>query len=221
MLKSEISNLQVEKSILESRVSGLLSTRAGEKAALSSLEKKLADERKQKAEFQMKLETERKNKKEAASAERAMQQNQTRSEVVKLEAEIKTLRQELQMARDRCEAAEREVYILRQYKETHGDPELLVNALKVIDKLDSFFGVTGFIISLTSLEDPIYVRRPPVLFCSHVFFCFGLSLNLFLFIVRKRSGNLFQNGLVKFLKLFGLLYIFSFLSGTAREELSA
>ena len=79
----------------------------------------------------MKLETERKNKKELASAERAMQQNQTRSEVAKLEAEIKTLRQELQMARDRCDAAEREVYVLRQYKETHGDPEMLVNALKV------------------------------------------------------------------------------------------
>ncbi len=55
MLKSEISNLQVEKSLLESRVSGLLSTRAGEKATLSSLEKKLADERKQKAEFQVKI----------------------------------------------------------------------------------------------------------------------------------------------------------------------
>ena len=131
MLKSEISNLQVEKSLLESRVSGLLSTRAGEKATLSSLEKKLADERKQKAEFQIKLETERKNKKEAASAERAMHQTQTRTEVIKLEAEIKTLRQELQMLRDRCDAAEREVYVLRQYKETHGDPELLVNALKV------------------------------------------------------------------------------------------
>ena len=107
MLKSEISNLQVEKSLLESRVSGLLSTRAGEKATLSSLEKKLADERKQKAEFQIKLETERKNKKEAASAERAMHQTQTRTEVIKLEAEIKTLRQELQMLRDRCDAAER------------------------------------------------------------------------------------------------------------------
>ena len=55
MLKSEISNLQVEKSLLESRVSGLLSTRAGEKATLSSLEKKLVDERKQKAEFQVKI----------------------------------------------------------------------------------------------------------------------------------------------------------------------
>jgi len=51
--------------------------------------------------------------------------------VAKLESEIKTLRQELQMSRDRCEAAEREVYVLRQYKETHGDPEVLVNALKV------------------------------------------------------------------------------------------
>ena len=85
----------------------------------------------------MKLETERKNKKELASAERAMQQNQTRSEVAKLEAEIKTLRQELQMARDRCDAAEREVYVLCQYKETHGDPERLGNMLKVSIKIGS------------------------------------------------------------------------------------
>jgi len=53
LLKSEISNLQVEKSLLESRIASLQSTRAGEKATLSSLEKKLADERKQKAEFQV------------------------------------------------------------------------------------------------------------------------------------------------------------------------
>jgi hypothetical protein len=53
LLKSEISNLQVEKSLLETRISSLLSARAGEKVTLSSLEKKLADERKQKAEFQV------------------------------------------------------------------------------------------------------------------------------------------------------------------------
>ena len=34
-LKSEISNLQVEKSVLESRISGLLSTRASEKVGSS------------------------------------------------------------------------------------------------------------------------------------------------------------------------------------------
>jgi len=129
-LKSEISNLQVEKSVLESRISGLLSTRASEKAAVATLEKKLADERKQKTEFQIKLETERKIKKEAANAERTAQQNQTRSEVLRIEAEIKTLRSELQGARERYTAAEQEVYVLRKYKETHGDPEVLVTALK-------------------------------------------------------------------------------------------
>lgn len=35
-LKSEISNLQVEKSVLESRISGLLSTRASEKVGITS-----------------------------------------------------------------------------------------------------------------------------------------------------------------------------------------
>merc|ERR1719357_652575 len=133
-LKSEISNLQVEKSLLESRVNVLMSTRAGEKATLSSLERKLAEERKQKTEFQIKLETERKVKKEAATAEKTAQQNQTRSEVAKLEAEIKTLRSELERARDRCETAEREAYQLRSYKEIHGDPEVLVNALKGVQE---------------------------------------------------------------------------------------
>ena len=64
ILKSEISNLQVEKSVLETKISNLVSTRAGEKATLSTLEKKLADERKQKADYQLKLESERKSKKE-------------------------------------------------------------------------------------------------------------------------------------------------------------
>jgi len=129
-LKSEISNLQVEKSLLESRVAGLMSTRAGEKAALSTLEKKLAEERRQKTDFQVKLETERKSKKEAASAERNAHAAQTRSEVLKLEAEIKTLRAELGVARERASGAESEAYALRKYKETHGDPEVLVTALK-------------------------------------------------------------------------------------------
>lgn len=83
---------------------------------MATLEKKLADERKQKTEFQIKLETERKIKKEAANAERTAQQNQTRSEVLRIEAEIKTLRSELQGARERYTAAEQEVYVLRKYK---------------------------------------------------------------------------------------------------------
>jgi hypothetical protein len=111
-----------------------MSTRAVEKASLSSLERKLIEERKQKADFQIKLETERKSKKELASAERTAQQNQTRSEVAKMEAEINTLRGELDRARDRCEATEREVYQMRSYKEIHGDPELLVSALKGVQE---------------------------------------------------------------------------------------
>lgn len=126
--------MQVDKSLLESRVNALMSTRASEKAHLSNLERKLTDERKQKTEFQIKLETERKSKKEAASAEKTAQQNQTRSEVAKLEAEIKTLRVELERARDRGEAAEREAYQLRSYKDTHGDPEVLLNALKGVQQ---------------------------------------------------------------------------------------
>ena len=48
-LKSEISNLQVEKSVLESRISGLLSTRASEKVGntvrLSERQKGISENR--------------------------------------------------------------------------------------------------------------------------------------------------------------------------------
>ena len=131
-LKSEISNLQVEKSVLESRISSLLSTRAGEKATLSNLEKKFAEERRAKTEFQIKLETERKTKKEAASAERAEKQAQTRSEVSKLDAEIKSCRAELQSSRERCQMAEQDAYMLRKRLEQCGDPEVLQARLDVL-----------------------------------------------------------------------------------------
>lgn len=111
-----------------------MATRAGEKATLSSLERKLADERKQKTDFQIKLETERKVKKDTANAERTAAANQSRSEVMRLEAEIKTLRSELAASRDRCGAAEAEAHALRKYKESHGDPEMLMKALKALQE---------------------------------------------------------------------------------------
>lgn len=123
--------------MLESRLSVLLQTRATEKAAITSLEKKLAEERKQKTDFQIKLETERKSKKEAANAERTVRENQNRSEVLKLEAEIKTLRSELQVSRERCHQAETEAFNMRKYTETHGDPEVLVKALKAMQETNN------------------------------------------------------------------------------------
>ena len=122
----------MEKSVLESRISSLLSTRAGEKATLSNLEKKFAEERRAKTEFQIKLETERKTKKEAASAERAEKQAQTRSEVSKLDAEIKSCRAELQSSRERCQMAEQDAYMLRKRLEQCGDPEVLQARLDVL-----------------------------------------------------------------------------------------
>ena len=125
ILKSEISNLQVEKSVLETKISNLVSTRAGEKATLSTLEKKLADERKQKADYQLKLESERKSKKEQANAERAAHANQTRYEVGKLEQEIAGLRADLQASEERRRLAESEVYKLNKVASELGDPKSL------------------------------------------------------------------------------------------------
>lgn len=51
---------------------------------------------------------------QVASAERSAAQ--TRSEVIKLEAEIKTLRSELSGYRERAAMAENEAYTLRKYQ---------------------------------------------------------------------------------------------------------
>jgi len=129
-LKSEISSLLVEKSGLESRINSLISTRAGEKQTLSSLEKKLAEEKKQRSDFQLKLETERKSKKEAKAEMNLAQQQQSANSatVNKLEAEIKSLRDELARSESRRETAEEEINHLRK-SQGRGDPEKLMAAL--------------------------------------------------------------------------------------------
>ena len=129
-LKSEISSLLVEKSGLESRINSLISTRAGEKQTLSSLEKKLAEEKKQRSDFQLKLETERKSKKEAKAEMNLAQQQQSANSatVNKLEAEIKSLRDELTRSELRRETAEEEINHLRK-SQGRGDPEKLMAAL--------------------------------------------------------------------------------------------
>ncbi len=53
---------------------------------------------------------------------------------MRLEAEVKSLRSELSAARERAQAAEQEVFVLRKYKETHGDPEELIQALKAMQE---------------------------------------------------------------------------------------
>merc|ERR1719211_905410 len=115
-LKSEISSLLVEKSGLESLINSLISARAGEKQTLSSLEKKLAEEKKQRSDFQLKLETERKSKKEAKAEMNLAQQQQSANSatVNKLEAEIKSLRDELMRSESRREEAEEEINHLRK-----------------------------------------------------------------------------------------------------------
>ena len=120
----------MEKSGLESRINSLISTRAGEKQTLSSLEKKLAEEKKQRSDFQLKLETERKSKKEAKAEMNLAQQQQSANSatVNKLEAEIKSLRDELARSESRRETAEEEINHLRK-SQGRGDPEKLMAAL--------------------------------------------------------------------------------------------
>jgi len=116
----------VEKSGLESRINSLISTRAGEKQTMTSLEKKLAEEKKQRSDFQLKLETERKSKKEAKAEMNLAQQQQSANSatVNKLEAEVRSLREELARIEQRRETAEEEICQLRK-SAGRGDPDKL------------------------------------------------------------------------------------------------
>ena len=75
---------------------------------MTSLEKKLAEEKKQRSDFQLKLETERKSKKEAKAEMNLAQQQQSANSatVNKLEAEVRSLREELARIEQRRETAE-------------------------------------------------------------------------------------------------------------------
>lgn len=63
------------------------------------------------------------------------QQNQ--NQVIKLEAELKAMRMELQTSHERCQKVEQDLYVLRKFQETHGDPEVLVQALKTMKERNS------------------------------------------------------------------------------------
>lgn len=157
-LRGDVMQLQRENESLQSKVTSLQSARVQDKQNLSQLEKKVQEEKKLKAglESQLKQEQEKKKKDQeqkemkaaaavaaAAAATRLQQQQQQlqqdcsescRCKRREMENDLKMLKRELKLKEERLHQAERETQSLRQYKDSHGDTEILMSALSAMQE---------------------------------------------------------------------------------------
>ncbi|XP_053201891.1 macoilin-like isoform X2 [Panonychus citri] len=137
-LKNEISTLQQDNDSLQTRLHNLLSARQQDKQAVSQLEKRLQEEKKSRTSYENQLASERKAKKDEANARAAAAAARIEcTEICKnkrreLENELKLLRKEIKAREDQVKQIDSEAQSLRQYKESHGDTEILLSALSAM-----------------------------------------------------------------------------------------
>ncbi|XP_015792345.1 macoilin isoform X1 [Tetranychus urticae] len=137
-LKSELSTLQQDNDSLQTRLHNLLSARQQDKQTVSQLEKRLQEEKKSRASYESQLASERKAKKDEANARAAAAAARIEcTEICKnkrreLESELKLLRKEIKVREDQVKQIDCEAQSLRQYKESHGDTEILLSALSAM-----------------------------------------------------------------------------------------
>ncbi|XP_023223077.1 macoilin-1-like isoform X2 [Centruroides sculpturatus] len=140
-VKNEFAQLQQDNENLQNKLHNLVTARQQDKATISQLEKKLQDERKLRTLLEGQLANERKAKKaEEAAAARAVAMAAARTECTDsckmrrrdLENDIKQMRRELKLREEQLHQVEREAQSLRQYKDSHGDTEVLMSALSAM-----------------------------------------------------------------------------------------
>ena len=140
--KAELAQLQQDNENLQTKLHNLVTARQQDKQSLSTLEKKLVEEKKAKGGLESQLATERKNKKvEADAAARALAVSVARAPECTdsckgkkrdLENDLKQARRELKLTEDQLRQSNREAQSLRQYKDSHGDTEILMSALSAM-----------------------------------------------------------------------------------------
>lgn len=154
-LRNDVQQLQRDNETLTNKLQGLQSARQQDKQNLSQLEKKVQEEKKLKAglETQLRQEQEKKRKDQqqqeakdvkaaaavaaaAAAASRTLLEcsDSCRCKRRELENDLKMLKRELKLKEDRLHQAERETQSLRQYKDSHGDTEILMSALSAMQE---------------------------------------------------------------------------------------
>ena len=154
-LRNEVQQLQRDNDSLTGKLQGLQSARHQDKQNLSQLEKRVQEEKKLKAglESQLKQEQEKKKKDQqqqeakdvkaaaavaaaAAAASRTLLDcsESCRCKRRELENDLKMVKRELKLKEERLHQAERETQSLRQYKDSHGDTEILMSALSAMQE---------------------------------------------------------------------------------------
>lgn len=148
-LRNEVQQLQRDNESLTGKLQSLQSARQQDKQNLTQLEKKVQEEKKLKAglETQLKQEQEKKKKDQqqqeakdvkaaAAAACRSLMEcsESCRCKRREMENDLKMLKRELKMKEERLHQAERETQSLRQYKDSHGDTEILMSALSAMQE---------------------------------------------------------------------------------------
>lgn len=130
-VKNELAQLQRDNENLQNKLHNLVTARQQDKHTIGQLEKKLQEEKKARNLLDNQLNAERKNKKEASmitvrSGECTENCKMRQREI---ETDIKQLRRELKLCEEKLQQTERETELLRKYKDSHGETEVLMSAL--------------------------------------------------------------------------------------------
>ena len=143
-LRCEIQHLQHENDSLQNKLQNLQIARQQDKQSLTQLEKRVQEEKKLKAGLENQLKQEQEKKKQIEAKDQTVKsggtsaagrQQQVGGECVsescrmkkrELENDLKMMKRELKLKEERLQQAEQS---LRQYKDSHGDTEVLMSAL--------------------------------------------------------------------------------------------
>ncbi|XP_024869150.1 macoilin-1-like isoform X4 [Temnothorax curvispinosus] len=138
--KGDIQQLQHDNDQLQSKLHGLVTARQLDKQTMTSLEKRVAEERKQRSACEASLLSERRARRAAEEARSAIppppppliRQECTdacKSRRSQMEQDLKSLRRELKLKEERCNALENDA---ARFKENHRECEILLSALNAL-----------------------------------------------------------------------------------------
>ncbi|XP_071564326.1 macoilin-1 isoform X1 [Temnothorax nylanderi] len=138
--KGDIQQLQHDNDQLQSKLHGLVTARQLDKQTMTSLEKRIAEERKQRSACEASLLSERRARRAAEEARSAIppppppliRQECTdacKSRRSQMEQDLKSLRRELKLKEERCNALENDA---ARFKENHRECEILLSALNAL-----------------------------------------------------------------------------------------
>lgn len=133
--KNEVYQLRQDNESLQTKLHNLVTSRQQDKQTAQGLERKLQEEKKQRASFEQQLASEKKKKADEAAKQLTPPPvknectDACKSRQMELEGELKQICWEMQRRDEQLHQLERETQMLRQYKESQNESEVLMSAL--------------------------------------------------------------------------------------------